>query len=622
MADKLISQGVSPIPDPEQHMDMQLSVRIDMRDGIRLSTDLYFPKHQSDNLPVVLIRTPYNKSLYRPGVNAPVNWLRYHPLITDFIKHGYAVAIQDKRGKYESEGEYFTYTNDAKDGYDTIEWLGTRTWSNGNVGMYGCSYSGDVQIIVAQENPPHLKCIIPQGASGGGRYPYLAVRLGGATELAMSLGWWRAYGSTKKLQFPQDLNDEQFRLMTQFYDPSPNKLPLLEFTELKQLWASLPVVDMMNKSGGPDTGWEKLITTELNDPWWHDHFDFITQNCEISVPSLFENSWFDFGVAETLNEFNLFKQIATTTEVKENQYVIISPTCHCESEFAQENTIVGERNVGDARFNYFDLHIKWFDHWLKGKDTDVIQRPSVQYFLMSGNDGDGQWKYSDTWPLPNTQFTNLYLSSSGFANSRYGNGVLSFERSKVSSAFDEFVYDPASPVPSLGGPLCCTGSPDELEGAIDQRNIEMRHDVLVYTSEPLSEGIEVTGPLQLVLYVGSDCIDTDFTAKLIDVYPNGAAFNLQEGILRARYREGLDKKVWMEKDKIYKVIIDLQATSNFFQAGHKIRIEVSSSNFPRFDRNLNTGGNNYDEIDFKEATNRIYHNEKYPSHLVLPIIPN
>jgi putative CocE/NonD family hydrolase len=294
--------------------------------------------------------------------------------------------------------------------------------------------------------------------------------------------------------------------------------------------------------------------------------------------------------------------------------MIIAPSTHCGYYSATEHTIIGERDLGDARIDLFDIQLRWYDHWLKGIDNGVTDMPRVRYYLM----GKNEWKSADAWPLPDTSFRKFHLHSDGRANSRHGDGKLSAPAPGDEPA-DRFTYDPATPVPSLGGQACCTGTA-EGAGGYDQSTAEMRQDVLVYTSDPLEKGLEVTGPLEVVLYVASSAKDTDFTAKLVDVYPDGRAFNVQEGAQRMRYREGFAKNLRMKKGEVYEIHIDLHATSNYFGPGHRIRIDVSSSNFPRWDRNLNTGGNNYDETEWVTAENTVHHSKRYPSHLILPVI--
>ena len=327
------------------------------------------------------------------------------------------------------------------------------------------------------------------------------------------------------------------------------------------------------------------------------------------------NSWYDYGAADMLYEFNLLQRNSESARSRDNQFIIISPSTHCGSESLTEKTVIGERELGDARLPYWRIYVDWFDRWLKGVDNGVTDMPKVQYYLM----GKNEWRGADRWPLPGTEFKKYYLHSDGHANSLFGTGTLSVVP-PGSEPLDEYTYDPGNPVPWIGGITCCTGSPEAPVGSFDQRRVESRNDVLVYSSQVLEEGIEVTGPIEVVLYVSSSAKDTDFTAKLIDVYPDGIAYNVQEGILRARYREGFDKKVWMSGGEVYEVRIDLHATSNYFCPGHRMRLEVSSSSFPRFDRNLNTGGNNYDETEWVVAENAIHHSGARASYLLIPVI--
>jgi putative CocE/NonD family hydrolase len=320
-------------------------------------------------------------------------------------------------------------------------------------------------------------------------------------------------------------------------------------------------------------------------------------------------------VDETIYEFNYFRESSVSETSANNQFLIVSGTTHCGFERATEHTKVGERYVGDARLDYQNIYIKWFEYWLKGIDNGITDMPKVRYYTMGRN----EWQTADVWPVPEIKYTKYFLHSDGRANSRNGDGSLSLQEPKNEPS-DTFIYDPGQPVPSVGGQRGTSyGTP---AGAIDQAPVELRNDVLVYTSPVLKEDTEVTGPIAVVLYVSSSAKDTDFTSKLVDVYPDGKAYNIQQGIFRARYREGFTKKVWMEKGGVYKVQIDLDATSNVFKKGHRIRVQVSSSDFPLFERNLNTGGNNYDETEWVIAENTIHHSKDYPSHIVLPIIPD
>ncbi|MBI4499975.1 MAG: CocE/NonD family hydrolase [Gemmatimonadetes bacterium] len=582
------------------------SAMVAMRDGVRLSTDFYVPRGAGDRLPVILMRTPYNKAPNRRANSAAYFW----------AGQGYAVAVQDVRGKWESEGRYNVQGGDPEDGYDTVDWLSRQPWSNGKVGTIGCSYGGDVQIMQAPLRHPALAAMIPQSAGssigrGGTRYHYFGARNGGAVEIAAGFGWFRSSGSQVYLKPPAWMSREEWNRVAGYFNIGPT-VPSIDF---KALWLTLPIADMMDRAGAPPNNWRDINTRELNDPWW-DQFGYLKGTERFDTPALHINSWYDFGVTETLYEFNLMRENAESPRGRDHQYAIISPTTHCSSERTTANTVVGERPVGDAQFDHWGAYGKWFEYWLKGVDNGVTSMPKLQIYVMGRN----RWRAEQEWPLARTRFTKYYLHSDGKANGSAGAGTLS-PAAPRSEPPDSFTYDPKDPVPSRGGPICCTGTPDAPEGSFDQRDVEQRPDVLVYSTPALERGVEVTGPIQLVLYVSSSGKDTDFTGKLVDVYPDGTAYNVQEGILRARYREGYDKKVWMKAGEVYQLRIDLQATSNYFAPGHRIRVEVSSSNFPRFDRNLNTGGNNYDETSWLVVRNLVYHSAVRASHLLLPVIP-
>jgi putative CocE/NonD family hydrolase len=336
----------------------------------------------------------------------------------------------------------------------------------------------------------------------------------------------------------------------------------------------------------------------------------------INIPGLWYMSWYDVSVGPNLAAFNHVRKTAKG-DAANQQWAIVAPVAHCAYTRAAENTIVGERSMGDARLDYQDILYGFFDKVLKGeKDTRIDKQPKVTYFTMGLN----RWQSSNTWPPASAQTMTFYLSSGGRANTLNGDGVLAASPPDADRP-DSFVYDPMKPVMSYGGNVCCTGNAIQA-GAFDQRKMEARDDILVYTSEPFKDGTELTGPITPTLYVSSDSTDTDFTVKVLDVYPDGRAYNLDESIQRMRYRDGYTKPpVWMEAGKIYKVTLQPLTTSNYFAPGHQLRIEVSSSNFPRFDRNLNTGGNNYDESKGVVANNRVHHSKQFPSQLVVTVVP-
>lgn len=565
-----------PPPTPRYAVRVEENVRMAMRDGIKLSTDVYFAQGAGEKLPGILIRTPYNKKSQKSAASM-------------FAGQGYIVAVQDVRGKYESEGKFIVSAADTNDGFDAVNWMATQPWSTGKVGTYGCSYLGEDQLEMSKLKNPNHVAMIPQAA--GGAYRYAGLLNGGAVELAMASGWFRTQGS--KL------------------NPAPKPAAI----DSQAMWATLPMIEMLKRVGAPPSDFEGFVSHQPGDPWW-DQFGYINEAHRFNAPALQVCSWYDSVVKDTLDAFNLLRKNAETTRARDNQFVIISPTTHCKSESATAQTVVGKMNLGDAQFDYYNLYVKWFDHWLKDVANDVTSMPKVQLYVM----GKNQWRSGQEWPLRQTKFTKYYLHSDGRANTRSGSGTLSTAPSRTERS-DSFTYDPKDPVPTAGGAICCTGAPNTPEGPLDQSSVEDRPDVLVYTTPVLEKGIEVTGPLTVQLYVSSTARDTDFTAKLVDVHPDGTAYNLQEGILRARYREGFQKKVWMRPGEVFSMKIDLQATSNYFAPGHRIRLEISSSNFPRFDRNLNTGGSNFDETTGAIAKNEIHHAGPRASYIMLPIIP-
>ncbi len=576
---------------------------VPMRDGTLLSTDLYLPEGATGKLPVILIRTVYGKN--------PV--FEDTPVLQTLVKRGYVIAVQDIRGRFESEGKYVVARNRREDGYDTVEWLIAQDWSNQKVGTAGCSYLGETQVVLAAaKHPAHLTAI-PMSPASGYYAPGRAWSSfdGGVFELAQTAGWFAGSGTQVFYGPPAWLDRQEW-----FQSPQAklfSQQPKIDFAAYLPLLNTLPTFDILQRAKLPPTEYEKFATSFPDDDYFRS-MDFIQQPDTVDVPMLFMDSWYDYGAAETLAMFNQFQEKGLSERTRNNQFIIIGPATHCGYPYATEQTFVGERDLGDARLDFWGIQLKWYDYWLKGIDNGITDMPKIQYYLM----GKNQWRSADQWPLANTTYRKLYLDSGGRANSRQGDGVLSFSPPQK-NALDEFVYDPATPVPSLGGHTCCTGTDTEA-GGYDQSDIEMRNDVLVYTSDVLEEGIEVTGPLEVVLQVSSSAIDTDFTAKLVDVYPDGRAFNVQEGAIRMRHREGLAKKALMTPGEMYEVHLDLHASSNFYGKGHRIRLEVSSSNFPRWQRNLNTGGNNFDETEWVTATNRVHHSSTRLSYVVLPVI--
>jgi hypothetical protein len=499
-----------------------------------------------------------------------------------------------------------------------VDWLVDQPWANGKVATFGCSYLGETQITLGAEKHPNHVAMMPMASGAAynniGR-PFTSFD-GGVLELAQTAGWFINSG-TKVFHGPPAWMDREEWFQSEqsgmFTTGQGTTRARYDAQEMLDIYSTLPIVDVVSNLGMKYTDYEGYVTNTPESEYF-DEGDWVRADDTFDTPALYIDSWYDFGPAESLKMFNQMRANAPSKKARDNQYIIMTPSTHCAWAGATENTIIGERDLGDARKEFVDIYLKWYEHWLKGVDNGITDMPRVQYYLMGRN----EWRSAENWPIEGTNYQKFYLGSDGNANSRHGDGMLSALPTE-NAVVDRFVYDPATPVPTRGGNVCCTGM-ETGAGGYDQSTIEMRNDVLVYTSAPLEEAIEVTGYLEVVLYVSSDAKDTDFTAKLVDVYPDGRAFNLQEGAKRMRFRENLRRKVWMEEGEVYEIHLDLHATSNYFDKGHRVRLDVSSSNFPRWSRNMNTGGNNYDESEGKPANNTIHHSAEYPSHVVLPVV--
>jgi hypothetical protein len=413
----------------------------------------------------------------------------------------------------------------------------------------------------------------------------------------------------------KDITQQDLVRISRFYDMA-TEMPRVDWAKA---FNHLPVSDIIKNVDGQVGVYDKMITRKPNDPAWYTG-GLWHETMPIEVPGYWFVSWFDVSSGPNIELFNHVRNSAKDRKIADNQYLVIAPVLHCSFKRATEDTKVGDLSVGDARLNYNDLTWSWFDLHLKGETNNFKQQnPRVRYYTMGAN----KWQTADSFPVPGTRIQNMWLASDGHANTRNGDGILTTTaptKSPIKEATDTFTYNPMNPVPSVGGNVCCTGNAIQ-GGSYDQSQVELREDVLVYTSEPLTEGMEVTGFIESTLYVSSTGADTDITLKLIDVHPDGKAYNLDETIQRLRYREGYDKEVWLEKGKVYKVNMSPMVTSNYFAPGHRIRIEISSSNFPRFERNLNTGGPNYNESKAATVQNTVHHSKTYPSVIKIPIAP-
>jgi putative CocE/NonD family hydrolase len=587
-------------------------IMMPMRDGIRLATDIYRPKTDK-KVPIIFSRTPYNFNSWGDGERKT----RTAQSALEAVKRGYAYVVQNERGRYFSEGEWDILGVPLTDGYDAFTWMKDQSWSNGKIGTLGCSSTAEWQMAVAALDHPSHAAMVPQGYGAGvGRVGSINEQgnwYRGGAEQMLFIAWLYGVEHDKfKPRIPAGATQEDLIRISRFYDLAPENPPV----DMAEALSHLPIQDILKNIHGKNEIFDKMIRRKPNDEDWFKG-GIYHDDMEIGVPSFWFASWYDVSITPNLALFNHVRNNAKDAAIRDNQYLVIAPTLHCGYTRATENTIVGERSVGDARLNYDEQIYAWFDLWLKGEQNDFIEKtPRVQYYTMGSN----EWQASETWPPKKAELTTYYLSSNGKANSVYGDGKLTSSKAKADFP-DSFTYDPMKPVPSYGGNVCCTGNAIK-GGAFDQQQMETRNDILIYTTDVLEEGVEVSGFIESTLYVSSDVKDTDFTIKLIDVYPDGTAYNLDETIQRVRYREGYDKEVFMEKGKVYKVDLTPMSTSNYFKKGHSIRIEISSSNFPRFARNLNTGGNNYDETESVIAQNKVHHSSKYTSQIRLPMISN
>jgi putative CocE/NonD family hydrolase len=598
---------------------IERKLMVAMRDGKRMAADLYRPKDTSKKYPTIFVRTPYNFNFWDVRLGAPRDMSNE----LEAVKRGYAFVQMNERGHFFSEGNYDILGPPLSDGYDALSWIASQPWSNGKVGTIGCSSTAEWQLAVAAQGHPAFAAMIPQGFGAGvGRvgsyYEQGNWYRGGAVQM-LFIAWLYGEQNQVRPMFPPNTSQEDLIRASKSFDLA-QQLPPVDWSKALR---HLPVMDIMKAVDGPhgifadempvETGGAMIKRAPDDQAWykgglWHDHMT-------INVPGFWFMSWYDVSVGPNLAAYNHVRKTARP-EIANQQYAVIAPTLHCAYRRASENTIVGERSVGDARLNYEELTWAWFDYFLKGENNQVLETmPKVRYYTM----GINRWQTSDTWPPRGAQPMSFFLSSGGKANTLHGDGLLA-DAPPAADNPDRFDYDPMNPAPSYGGNVCCTGNA-VAGGAFDQRKMEERPDILVYSTEPLKEGIELSGPVEVTLYVSSDAKDTDFTVKLIDVYPDGRAYNLDETIQRMRYRNGYDKPpVWMEAGKVYKVTLQPMTTSNYFEAGHRIRLEVSSSNFPRFDRNLNTGGKNYDETRGVVARNGVHHSKQYPSELKITVV--
>ncbi|MEU1182497.1 CocE/NonD family hydrolase [Streptomyces sp. NPDC005820] len=577
----------------QQHL-FAIDVRVPMRDGVALAANVWRPAE--GKAPTLLVRLPYGKDVIM-GVG--------HALMPDIqalLEAGYALIVQDCRGTHRSEGEFVPHMADRNDGQDTVAWITEQPWSDGTVGMYGPSYLGMVQWETAVTGAPCLKAIAPSCTSID-NYEAPWYSPGGALSLSLVTSWnaqMYAADAQRALALGEDTLPQLQELgqAVLSHEALNDVLPTAE----------VPVLAEYGK------WWDHWMAHPSHDGYW-DAMELTSELKNVTVPALNIGGWYDLYIGQTLRTYTVARQTAGSTQAREGQRLIIGPWDHgLAADGVYRDRSFGPM-AGARLMGLSGLHVKFFDRWLRGDTTALDDVAPVKIFVM----GIDQWRDEQEWPLPDTKWTDFHLTSAGRANTADGEGVLTTE-APAGAGHETYLYDPRRPVPSAGGASMPT-TPGFC-GPVDQRTVAAREDVLCFATPVLDEAVEVTGPVSLTLYVSSSAVDTDFTAKLVDVFPDGKAINLCDGILRTRYRGGLATEELMEPGTVYEVTVDMTGTSNVFLPGHRIRVDVSSSNFPRYDRNTNTGGviAHESEEQMIPAINHIHHGPDHPSRLVLPII--
>lgn len=592
--------------------NIERMLMVPMRDGVRLATRVYLPSDGDGPFPAILWRSPYDfseKMVPNPDY-ADAN-LKF---ALDAVRHGYAFVMQNERGKFFSGGDWEILGRPRTDGHDTLTWISEQPWSDGKVGTIGCSSTAESILGLASlRHPAHVAAVPMAAGAGIGRmgphYEQGNYYKGGAIQLPM-LAWLYGVQNLERPGFPADMSRDELIRVSKYYDLAPD-MPEVDWPEA---FRRLPLSEAIVAAGGPRGIFDEMAERGPDDEAWyrgglyHDHEDFF-------VPALWVNSWYDLSVAPNIALFNHVRTRASDPSIRDNQYMIIAPTEHCHMYRLRDPHVTGGRDMGRVHFGLDEIVYAFFDYYMKDAPNRFAdEQPDVRYFTMGAN----EWRTADQWPPPGATSMTMYLSSDGGANTLHGDGRLTPD-APGRAHHDIYAYDPMNPVPSLGGNVCCLGDA-VTPGSFDQRPVEARDDVLVYTSAPLERDVEVSGPIEIALYVSSDAPDTDFTVKLLDVEPDGRAWNLDETIRRARYREGYDREVFMEPGEVYALEFAPLATSNVFRAGHRIRVEVSSSNYPRFERNLNTGTDNARETGHRIARNAVHHGPDHASRIVLTVV--
>jgi putative CocE/NonD family hydrolase len=525
---------------------------------------------------------PYNRLKYDEGYGAGVL----------FASKGYAVLVQDLRGTGDSGGELLPWRDASSDGEATLDWITRQPWSSGKVGTYGCSALGETQFVLATRNHPAHAAMIPSGAGGAvgsamNRYSYFGLYEGGVFQLASGVGWFMHNGTK-----------------------DPSAPPPARYRPM-ELLKELPVADLVARIRPAPNGYSDFMSTPLGDHRWQE-WGYLSDEDHSRVPALIINTWGDQTVGDTMALAEQWRRRGAA------QKVVIAHGTHCgHSTGGSSLREFGELKIANAERPWNQWYLAWFDYWLSGKGTGLRELGNYNVFMLVAN----TWVTSEAWPPETAVAQRWYAGSRGNANSRSGDGWLS--RQPIIGADDDvFRYDPHDPVPSRGGPLCCTGNPEDATGPVDQTDIETRDDVLIYTSDELSEDLRIAGPVTAHLTVSSDVPDTDLVARLVHVWPDGHSTNIQEGALRLRYREGFSAPVLMNQGERYTVDVDMRSIAYLIPKGHRLRLHVTSSTFPRLERNLNTGASsNAHEKNSRVATTRIHYRVDEAPYVQLFALP-
>ena len=560
------AQNPSAAAEPAHAMTIQFGVRIKMRDGVELSADIYRPDAPG-KFPTLLRRTPYVKA---SGGARAIDRVR------KYVSHGYVVVYEDVRGRGDSGGEFVPYRTDGIDGYDTIEWCAAQAWSDGKVGTFGGSYEGVNQWLAAVQQPPHLTTMIALVSPSD---PFVESPTG--------------------IPIPQDIS--------WYFFTAGHVLQNIDAVDWNRVYEHLPIIDLDEVAGRRDQNWKDLFDHTTLDAWW-EPLRYQNKFERVRVPVLHISGWYDDEqVGTPLNYIGMTTKGATA-DIRKNQKLLMGAWPHAVDSTSK----LGDVDFGSADLIDLDGYmLRWFDYWLKGKDTGIMSEAPVRIFVM----GTNEWANENEWPMARTQWTNYYAHSSGRANTLSGDGVLSTAEPAAEPA-DGYRYDPKNATPFITAPsFAQIGGPD------DYRSVEARDDVLVYSSEPMKRDTEVCGPIRAEVWAASSATDTDFMVKLIDVWTDGYAERLSDGMVRARYRDGMESASLIEPGKIYRYSVDVWNTCEMFKVGHRIRVEIASSAVPKFDRNPNTGEPLGRTTTMQVADQKIFHDREHPTHLILPIVP-